>query len=110
DRTAEAAAELVPAEGRFGPGRIVEELPRVESAVAHEFQRRSVERIDSRPSDGVDRSAAAAELRAVGIGQRLELGDRLDAERRAEDPGTGRPIPEIRGVLIAKQNGRSFLP
>ncbi len=46
ERAAQRAAELVPAERRRN-GRLVEEIARIESAVAQKFEQRSVQRIGS---------------------------------------------------------------
>ena len=108
DRAADAAAELVLAERRLGSGRVVEELARVEGAVAHKLQHRSMDRVGARPGDRIDRGAAAAKLRAVGVGQGLELGDRFDAEGRAEHARPGGTVPEVRRVLVVEQERLSL--
>ena len=53
---------------------------------------------------------AAAELRAIGIGQRLEFFDRFDAERRAEHARAGGTVPEVRDVGVVEQERLTLGP
>ena len=110
DRSAKAAAVLILGERRLRLRRVVEEVARVELAVPREFERRSVHDVGARPGDGVDDAAASSELRAVGVGQGLEFGDRLDAEGRAEHAGARGAVPEIRDVGVVEQEGLPLGP
>ena len=86
DGAAKAAAKLVLAQRRDRGSRrarrqeIIEVLARVKGAIAQELIRGPVDAIGARLTDRVDDRAVAAELRAEGIGQRLELADGLDAQ------------------------------
>src|SRR5579885_2014095 len=67
DRSAEAAAELVLAEG--GDAGSIEEIAGVQSAIAQELVRRSVKGVRAGLARRIHHRAVAAELRAVGVGQ-----------------------------------------
>src|SRR5947208_1234729 len=54
------------------------------------------------------RNAIAAELRAVGVGQHLILGDRIDAEGRAELAGSTAAIPVVLHVGVVHQEDLTF--
>ena len=83
DRTAGGRAELVAREWRRHAARI-EEVRRVEFAVAQELEDRAVDGVRARLGDRADDAARGApELRRVVVGLHAELFHRVDAEQDA---------------------------
>ena len=79
-RAAQRAAELVARETRDGTA--VEEIARIESIVAQELVKRSVELVGSGLGDNEHlRAGPLAELRAVGIAQHIEFAYRIHAQQ-----------------------------
>ena len=72
------------------------------------LERRAVPLIRAGPGDGVDGDAVAAELRAIRVRQHLVLGDRLDAERGSQLPGTAAAVPVVLHVGVVHQEHLSF--
>ena len=88
DGTADRAPELVAAEGRHRSG--VEEVTRIELAVAEEFEEASVQGVAAGLRDYQDLgSGAFAVCRVVSAGEDVELTDCVDAEKVAADSARG---------------------
>src|SRR5277367_3638165 len=77
----------------------VEEAAGVQIAVAEELVHRSVEGVGARFGDSVDGAAITAILRAVGAGQGLKFGDRLNAQRRTSDVRAGVALPPVQNIF-----------
>jgi len=75
---AETASRLIPAERN--DIRIEEPAP-IHRAISYELVGGAMKTVGARLAHRVDHRAVAAELRAVGIGQRLELRHGLHSER-----------------------------
>ena len=74
-RAANAGAELIPPKWRRA--LLLKKIARVESAVAQKLVKGSMEGVGSGPGCRVDHGAVAAELGAVGVGERLKFGNRF---------------------------------
>jgi len=114
DGTANAGAELIFAErshvryGVAGSDEAFEKIARVQFAIAEEIVDGAVNRIGTGFRGGVNHRAIAAEFCSIGIGERLEFRDGLDAQRRSRDPGTRPALPPILQIFPIQQNGRAF--
>ncbi len=84
ERTSQRAAELVSAKRRNRA--LVEEVAGVEIAVAEKLEQRTVQLVGARLSNHADLSARAfSVLGAVGVGERIELADGVDAQQFSAD-------------------------
>src|SRR5512141_1773185 len=59
--------------------------------------------IRSRLGRGIDSRAIPGEFSAVGVRQRLELGDSLNAERSARHRGAAAALPPVQAVFAIQQ-------
>ena len=84
-------------------GLQIEEVAIFQLVIAKELVERAVEAVRARLRRRVDHRAVAAELRAIGVGQRLEFGDRFHAHRCAQAARSGTVVPEIHHVLIVQK-------
>ncbi len=104
-RPANGAAELMPIERRpgsltrfaVGIGDLADEkVARVERVVAHEFERRAMERVGARLRRDRHDAGAAAELRGKDASEHLEFAHLLD--RRLDDDGVERVLVVVDAV------------
>ena len=95
ERSAQRAAELVLLEPGLGLRRGGEEVLGLEGIVAVELPRRAVPRVGAGPRHHAhDRARVPSVLRVVGMGEDLELLDRVGG--RAEDE------PRVEGVVVGR--------
>ena len=106
DRPAEAPAKLILMIRRrlsrclTGFDDCIEKIPRFEFVVTQKLVRRSVQSIRARAAGSINDRTISAKLCGIGIRQRLEFSNGLDAECRAQAAGTRSVVPEIHHVLI----------
>ena len=83
-RAAQRAAELISPERRNGGP--IEEVARVQIAIAQKLEQRSVQTIGAGLRDHADlRAGALAIFRAIGIGEHIEFADGIDAQQFSAD-------------------------
>ncbi len=90
DRPANCSAKLVPFEGRLRSGGVLEEITRIQCAVAEEFVEAPMKSIGARPGDCVDHSSGSlAVLRGVIAGQNREFLNGIHTQVSAKDATRG---------------------
>ena len=105
DRPAKGATELILTIGRDTGA--IEKVARFDRAVAQEFVGGTVILVGAALRGGVNYGAGAPVFRRISIGERLELIDRIHAQRSAERSRSAAVLKVARGVRPVQQKQSS---